>query len=152
MNEVENDGYGSTSALADLVGRLNAETAEDAWAYIDADTGTGQVNALGTDAIKVGMIYQRDAVTPVGMTAALNTQRFVNGGDNAPRDPTRAGPSLPGQLDRWSLHRDPRTTSRAREAPARSRTRTTGRGTATPFAPWLRRPRGLARHGSNRNG
>ncbi|HET6666580.1 MAG TPA: ExeM/NucH family extracellular endonuclease [Intrasporangium sp.] len=85
VNEVENDGYGSTSALADLVGRLNAETAEDAWAYIDADTGTGQVNALGTDAIKVGMIYQRDAVTPVGMTAALNTQRFVNGGDNAPR-------------------------------------------------------------------
>ena len=85
VNEVENDGYGTTSALADLVTRLNAATTPGSWAYIDADAGTGETNALGTDAIKVGMIYQPAAVTPVGTTAALNTERFVNGGDSAPR-------------------------------------------------------------------
>ena len=40
---------------------------------------------MGTDAIKVGMIYKPATVTPVGQTAALNTVAFVNGGDSAPR-------------------------------------------------------------------
>ncbi len=85
VNEIENDGYGPTSAIADLVDRLNAATAPGTYAFIDADAGTGQVNALGTDAIKVGMLYQPARVTPIGDTAALNTVAFVNGGDSAPR-------------------------------------------------------------------
>jgi predicted extracellular nuclease len=75
--EIENDGYGPDSALADLVGRLNAEQGPGTWAYIDADAATHQVNALGTDAIKVGLIYQPAKVTPVGQTAVLNTDEFV---------------------------------------------------------------------------
>ncbi len=90
VNEIENDGYGPTSAIADLVDRLNAATAPGTYAYVDADAGTGQVNALGTDAIKVGMLYKPAVVTPIGDTAALNTVEFVNGGDPAPR----ARPSL----------------------------------------------------------
>lgn len=86
VNEMENDGYGPTSAIADLVNRLNAATAPGTYAYIDADAGTGEVNALGTDAIKVGLIYKPGSVTPVGQTAALNTVAFVNGGDSAPRN------------------------------------------------------------------
>jgi predicted extracellular nuclease len=49
------------------------------------DANTGQVNALGTDAIKVALLYKPAVVTPVGQTAVLNTDAFVNGGDSAPR-------------------------------------------------------------------
>jgi uncharacterized protein len=90
INEIENDGYGPTSSIQDLVTRLNAATAPGTYAFIDADAGTGQVNALGNDAIKVGMLYKPALVTPIGHTAALNTVAFVNGGDPAPR----ARPSL----------------------------------------------------------
>ncbi|MHB8893334.1 MAG: ExeM/NucH family extracellular endonuclease, partial [Candidatus Limnocylindrales bacterium] len=85
FNEIENDGYGPDSAIAFLVDKLNEASAPDTYAFIDADTNTGQVNALGTDAIKVGMIYKPAVVTPVGQTAVLNTEAFVNGGDSAPR-------------------------------------------------------------------
>jgi len=85
VNEIENDGYGPTSAIQFLVDQLNAATAPGTYAFVDVDTATGQVNALGTDAIKVGMLYKPGTVTPVGQTAALNTAAFVNGGDGAPR-------------------------------------------------------------------
>lgn len=84
--EIENDGYGPDSALAYLVDELNALSAPGTWAYLDADAGTGQVNALGDDAIKVGLVYQPARVVPVGDTAALNTPDFVTGGDAAPRN------------------------------------------------------------------
>lgn len=86
VNEIENDGYGPTSAIAFLVGKLNAATAPGTYAFIDVDTKTGQLNALGTDAIKVGMIYKPASVSLVGQTAALNSLAFVNGGDNGPRN------------------------------------------------------------------
>jgi predicted extracellular nuclease len=85
VNEIENDGYGASSAIQDLVGKLNSATAPGTYAFIDADAATGQTNALGTDAIKVAMIYKPAKVTPVGQTAMLNTAAFVNGGDGAPR-------------------------------------------------------------------
>ena len=84
--EIENDGYGPSSAIQDLVNRLNAATAAGTYAFIDADAGTSQTNALGTDAIKVGLIYKPAKVTPVGTTAALNSTAFVNGGDGAARN------------------------------------------------------------------
>ncbi|HLB50314.1 MAG TPA: ExeM/NucH family extracellular endonuclease, partial [Anaerolineales bacterium] len=83
--EIENDGYGPTSAIADLVNKLNTATAPDTYAFIDVDAATGQLNALGTDAIKVGLIYKPATVTPVGTTAVLNSVAFVNGGDASPR-------------------------------------------------------------------
>ena len=86
VNEIENDGYGPDSAIAHLVDQLNAATAPGTYAYIDVDANTGQINAMGTDAIKVGMIYKPASVTPVGQTAALNTLAFVNGGDGAARN------------------------------------------------------------------
>jgi uncharacterized protein len=84
--EIENDGYGPNSALQDLVDRLNAATAPGTYAFIDVDAATGQVNALGTDAIKVAFIYKPATVRLVGQTAALNTESFVTGGDSAPRN------------------------------------------------------------------
>jgi predicted extracellular nuclease len=86
IGEIENDGYGPTSAIQFLVDRLNEATAPGTYAFIDADAGTGQMNALGTDAIKVGLLYKPAKVTPIGQTAALNSVAFVNGGDGAPRN------------------------------------------------------------------
>ena len=96
VNEIENDGYGPTSAIQFLVDRLNAATAAGTYAFIDVDANTGQVNAMGTDAIKVGMLYKPALVTPAGQTAALNTAAFVNGGDGSPR----SRPSLAQAFER----------------------------------------------------
>lgn len=85
INEIENDGYGPDSAIQFLVDKLNATTAAGTYAFIDVDANTGQTDAAGTDAIKVGVLYKPGVVTPVGDTAALNTDAFVNGGDGAPR-------------------------------------------------------------------
>jgi uncharacterized protein len=84
--EVENDGYGPRSAIAHLAERLNAATAPGTYAFIDVDAATGTVNALGTDAIKVAFLYRPARVRPVGRTAVLNSTRFVNGGESAPRN------------------------------------------------------------------
>ncbi|MDH4391790.1 MAG: ExeM/NucH family extracellular endonuclease [Aquabacterium sp.] len=84
--EIENDGYGAASAQQALVDALNAATAPGRYALIDADARTGQVDAMGSDAIKVALIYQPLRVQPVGRTAALNSTAFVNGGDAAPRN------------------------------------------------------------------
>ncbi len=86
LMEIENDGYGAGSAIADLVDGLNAVSGAGTWAFIDADAGTGQVNSLGSDAIKVALLYQPARVTPTGVTATLNTTAFVNGGDSGPRN------------------------------------------------------------------
>ncbi len=69
VNEIENDGYGPDQRPRHLVDQLNAATAPGTYAFIDVDANTGQVNAMGTDAIKVGMIYKPAYVTPVGQTA-----------------------------------------------------------------------------------
>lgn len=86
VNEIENDGYGPSSAIAHLVDRLNDATAPGTYAFIDVDAATGRTNALGLDAIKVGMIYRPASVTPIGTTAALDSVEFVNGGDAVPRN------------------------------------------------------------------
>jgi hypothetical protein len=86
ISEIENDGYGSRSAIAFLVGKLNEATAPGTYAFINADASTGQLNALGTDATKVGMLYKPAKVTPIGLTAVLNSKTFVNGGDALPRN------------------------------------------------------------------
>ncbi len=85
LMEIENDGYGASSAIQDLVNKLNAATAAGTYAFINPDVTLG-VNALGVDAIKVGLLYKPGKVTPAGTTAALNTNAFVNGGDSGPRN------------------------------------------------------------------
>lgn len=86
LMEIENDGYGAGSAQQALVNALNTATAPGRYALIDADARTGQVDAMGSDAIKVAFIYQPQRVRPVGRTAALNSLAFVNGGDGSPRN------------------------------------------------------------------
>ncbi len=85
VNEIENDGYGSDSSLAHLVEKLNAVHGAGTYAYIDVDDETGQANALGTDAIKVGMLYKPAKVTPIGNTAVLEHRRSSSTVATAPR-------------------------------------------------------------------
>ena len=74
--EIENDGYGPDSALQDLVNGLNEATAPGTWAFIDGDAATGTVDVLGSDGIKVALIYKPGVVSPVGQTAVINTGAF----------------------------------------------------------------------------
>jgi predicted extracellular nuclease len=60
--ELENN---PSASLEDLVAGLNAATQPGRYAFIDTDT-------IGTDAIKVGFIYQPAVVTPVGTFAVLD--------------------------------------------------------------------------------
>ncbi len=66
--EIENDGDGATSAIADLVTGLNAATAAGTYAYILDPTGAN--GNPGTDAIKQAFIYKPARVTPVGLAIA----------------------------------------------------------------------------------
>lgn len=59
--EMENDGDGANSAIADLVNRLNNFVGAGTYDYI-RDPASG----VGTDEIKVAFIYKPDNVTPVG--------------------------------------------------------------------------------------
>lgn len=60
LMEIENDGYGENSAIADLVAGLNAASPNrDRYAFIDP-----RRSRLGTDAIAVGLIYRQDMVSP----------------------------------------------------------------------------------------
>ena len=68
LMEIENDGYDSLSAIADLVNGLNDATAAGTYAYIDPG-----VTLIGTDAIAVGLIYKPATVTPSGASAILDS-------------------------------------------------------------------------------
>ncbi len=73
LMEIENDA-GPNSALAELVAALNAAMGAGTYAYVD--TGV-----IGTDEIKVALIYKPAAVTPVGAFALLTSAvdpRFVD--------------------------------------------------------------------------
>ena len=75
--EIENDGYGSTSAIADLVNGLNA-AAPSGTSYAFVNPGRA---AIGTDEIAVGFVYRVETVQPSGASAILDTSvdaRFLD--------------------------------------------------------------------------
>jgi predicted extracellular nuclease len=63
--ELENDGYGTGSAIQALVAALNAADGPGSWAFVDPDAATGGTNVAGTDAIKAVLLYRPGRVTPV---------------------------------------------------------------------------------------
>lgn len=68
LMEIENDGFGSNSAIADLVNGLNSAIGEPRYQYI-ALAGSG----IGSDAISVGMVYRGDKITPQGAAQVLTS-------------------------------------------------------------------------------
>lgn len=75
LMEVENDGYGSDSALQDIVNRLNAVQGANTYKFVQVPGTT----KLGTDAITVAIIYKPAKVTPVGSAVTINTGAFSYG-------------------------------------------------------------------------
>jgi predicted extracellular nuclease len=68
LMEIENDGYGTTSAIQDLVNGLNDAAGAGTFAFIDA--GVAQI---GADEIAVGLVYRPAAAIPVGDAQILDS-------------------------------------------------------------------------------
>ncbi|MGY0633343.1 ExeM/NucH family extracellular endonuclease [Luteimonas sp. A478] len=60
LMELENDGYGPDSSIAQLATALGPD-----WRFVDAGEGPGE------DAIRVGLLYRASVVEPVGAPATL---------------------------------------------------------------------------------
>ncbi|MGD8572139.1 MAG: ExeM/NucH family extracellular endonuclease [Gammaproteobacteria bacterium] len=77
LMEIENDGYGSSSAIADLVNGLNA-AAPQGTSYAYVNPGIGQI---GSDEIAVGLVYRVETISPAGSAAILDSSvdsRFID--------------------------------------------------------------------------
>ncbi|WP_445366535.1 ExeM/NucH family extracellular endonuclease [Methylomonas sp. BW4-1] len=68
LMEIENDGYGSTSAIADLVNGLNQLAGAGTYTFINPG-----LSKVGTDEIAVGIIYKPAKVSPSGSVAILDS-------------------------------------------------------------------------------
>jgi hypothetical protein len=66
--EIENDGYDTYSAIAELAAALNTATGSSAWKFINPG-----LSQIGTDAIAVGFLYRSDRVSAIGETAILDS-------------------------------------------------------------------------------
>ncbi len=66
--EIENDGYGSTSAIAELTAALNTATGSSAWKFVNPGR-----NKIGSDEIAVGFVYRSDKATAIGNAAILDS-------------------------------------------------------------------------------
>ncbi len=71
LMEIENDGYDPFSAIADLVGGLNAIAGTGVYTYVNPGTPV-----WGSDEIAVAMIYKPARVTPIGASAGITTGIF----------------------------------------------------------------------------
>lgn len=69
LMELENDGYGPQSSLAQFVDALNQGGGD--WRFVDAQKGPG------SDEIRVGLIYRKSRVSPVGKPAVLEEGPFA---------------------------------------------------------------------------
>ena len=68
LMELENDGYGPQSSVAQFVDALNAGGGD--WRFINALKGPGN------DEIRVGLVYRKSRVSPVGLPAVLEAGPF----------------------------------------------------------------------------
>lgn len=72
LMEIENDGYGPESAIADLVAKLNNLDTGDSYAFVQVPGA----NQLGTDAITLGLIYKVNKVEPLGNAVTTSAGVF----------------------------------------------------------------------------
>lgn len=77
LEEIENSaalGKDRDEALSTLVGALNADLGEDAWAFVASPTAL----PASEDVIRTAFIYKRAAVAPVGDSVILDDPAFAN--------------------------------------------------------------------------
>ncbi|OAI10476.1 hypothetical protein A1507_04125 [Methylomonas koyamae] len=67
LMEIENDGYGSNSAIADLVNGLNQLAGAGSYAFVNPGRGK-----IGSDEIAMGLIYKPGKVGLAGAAAILD--------------------------------------------------------------------------------
>lgn len=72
LMELENDGYGPDSSLAQFVDALNAAGPQRDWRFVDAGQGPGD------NPIRVGMVYRAGRMQPVGRPAVLSEGPFLD--------------------------------------------------------------------------
>lgn len=72
LMELENDGYGPASSLAQFVDALNAAGPHRDWHFVDAGEGPG------TNEIRVGLIYRGSRFTPVGAPVTRTDGPFAD--------------------------------------------------------------------------
>ncbi|MDX2099293.1 MAG: ExeM/NucH family extracellular endonuclease, partial [Leptolyngbyaceae cyanobacterium bins.59] len=92
-NEMENDGYGPTSAVQTLVDALNAATAPGTYAFVTPPASAlNAAGGFGGDEIAVGFIYKTSAVriAPGTSPAALTTGIFAQDDANRVQRPPLA--------------------------------------------------------------
>lgn len=87
LAEIENDGFGSTSAIQSLVNELNAAIGAGTYTFINPG-----LSRVGSDAITVGLIYKSSVVSPIGGAAILDSS-FVDP-DGGGFDSSAQRPSL----------------------------------------------------------
>jgi predicted extracellular nuclease len=78
LMEIENDGFGESSAVASLVNALNDADSQNQYAFVDFG-----VDKIGTDAITTALIYRANKVQQVG-TAAITTDAPFDYSNRAP--------------------------------------------------------------------
>ncbi|MCF2859173.1 ExeM/NucH family extracellular endonuclease [Pseudoalteromonas sp. SMS1] len=71
LMEIENNGYGDSSAIKNLIDGLNALDDVHDWAFINP-----QLEQVGTDAVTVGIIYRANRVLPVGAAQVITDAPF----------------------------------------------------------------------------
>jgi len=74
LMEIENDGYGADSAIADLVAKVNALLGGQVYQYVVPTTPQ-----LGSDAITVGFIYKPATVSLEGSAVSTSASPFDYG-------------------------------------------------------------------------
>lgn len=72
LMELENDGYGETSSIAQFVAALNAAGPHHDWRFVDAGEGPG------SNPIRVGLIYRSSRFATVGKPATLTDGPFAD--------------------------------------------------------------------------
>ncbi|MBD3585965.1 ExeM/NucH family extracellular endonuclease [Salinimonas sp. HHU 13199] len=88
LMEIENDGFGPLSMIAQLTDALNQQMGEDVYAFVDAG-----VDTIGTDDITTGLLYRKDRVAPVGSAKILTPQHSISD-ENGPLFSDRNRPAL----------------------------------------------------------
>jgi 5'-nucleotidase len=77
LEEIENSarfGQPRDTAVATLVGALNAATGADTWAYVPSPA----VVPASEDVIRLALIYKKDRVAPTGASTILQDPAFTN--------------------------------------------------------------------------
>ncbi|MCW8109388.1 ExeM/NucH family extracellular endonuclease [Alteromonas ponticola] len=88
LMEIENDGFGPDSAIAQLVDALNTEYGESTYAYIDLG------GPVGTDEITVGIIYKPATVVPAEAAKILTETNSPADENGVLFDTSRNRPSV----------------------------------------------------------